>query len=335
VIDLAGKRILFIGIGFYDYESTIVERLRSLGARVESFLALPPLLRNNALASLLRMTGSRELTLIRRHERHILERTREVAYDHVLIIKSTELRTEFLQALRQQQRHAEFILYQWDSLARMPGVEKRLPVFDRILTFDRDDALAHPNLVFRPLFYRCDSLSPAAATGSAVDLCFVGWLHSDRLPTLRRLQAEAESQGMLFHVYLFTGVRTFLKLAFARNARDVHVRTMPYSELLECYRRATVIVDLPHGRQSGLTMRAIEAVGAGRKLLTTARDVVHYDFYASGNVRVMPDAAPLLDGEFLRRPPIPYPEATRHRYSLDAWISDVFRRPGAALSTSA
>ena len=333
--DLAGRRILFIGIGFYDYESTIVERLRARGACVQSFLALPPLLRNNALATLIRMAGSRGLALVRRHERHILQRTRQTEYDQILVIKSTELRTEFLKALRQQQRCAEFILYQWDSLARMPGVEDRLPLFDRILTFDRQDALARPNLAFRPLFYRCHPLSPALETGSAVDLCFVGWLHAGRLATLRRLQAEAESQGMSFHVYLFTGVRTFLKLLLGRNARNVHVRTLPYSELLECYRRATVIVDLPHVGQSGLTMRAIEAVGAGRKLLTTARDVMHYDFYASGNVRVMPEGAPLLDAEFLRRPATPYTEAVRRRYSLDAWINDVFRRSESALPTTA
>lgn len=326
VRDLAGKRILFIGIGFYDYESSIVDRLRSRGAHVRSFIALPGILQSNALSKLLRMAGGTRLGLIHRHERHILRRSSDTAYDHVLVIKSTELRPAFLAALRRQQGRAEFILYQWDSLVRMPGVEERLPFFDRILTFDRQDALARPNLTFRPLFYRCDSLPPMGETELPVDLCFVGWLHSDRLAVLRKLQAAAESQGMSFHVYLYTGLRTFLQLLLGRNARDVHVRTLSYAKLLECYRRATVIVDLPHARQSGLTMRAIEAVGAGRKLLTTARDIVHYDLYASGNVRVMPDDLAQLDGEFLRRPATPYPEKTRCRYSLDTWINDVFHR---------
>jgi hypothetical protein len=335
VSDFGGLRILFIGIGFYDYEHTIVGRLRARGASVQSFLALPALLHNNVRASLIRMAGKRAQALIERHERHILRNTAQTTFDQVLVIKSTELRIEFLRALRQQQPRAEFILYQWDSLARTPGAEQRLPLFDRILTFDREDALARPNLAFRPLFYRCNQLPESAGAESPVDLCFVGWLHSDRLATLRRLQSEAESRGMSFHVYLFTGVRTFLKLLLRHNSHDVHVRTLPYSKLLECYRRASVIVDLPHARQSGLTMRAIEAVGAGRKLLTTARDVVHYDIYASGNVRVMPERAPLLDAEFLSRPTNPYSEIARRRYSLDAWLNDVFGRSESSAPATA
>jgi hypothetical protein len=336
VSGFAGKQILFIGIGFYDYEKSIVERLRSRGAHVDSYLALPPLLRQSAFATPLRLAGIEGMPLIRRHERDILRRTGEAAYDQVLVIKSTELRPEFLHALRRQQRRAEFILYQWDSLARMPGIDERIPFFDRVLTFDRQDAMAHPNFAFRPLFYRHDVLHQnPAASGAIFHLCFIGWLHSDRLNMLRRLQAAAESRGITFQVYLYTGLRTFAGLLFSNNARDVHVRTMPYSELLECYRRATVIIDLPHAQQSGLTMRAIETVGIGRKLMTTARDVVNYDFYSSGNVRVIHGEVLQLDGEFLREPANPYPEHVRRGYSLDVWIDDVFAPSRAASSRTA
>lgn len=322
---LTGRQILFIGIGFYDYEKSIVERLRSRGAHVDSFQALPPLLRHGVFATPLRLAGIEGTPLIRLHESHILRCTAGTTYDHVLIIKSTELRPEFLEALRRQQHRAEFILYQWDSLARMPGIGRRIAYFDRVLTFDRQDAMAHPKFAFRPLFYRQDSMPVNPASGnSAPQLCFVGWLHSDRLETLRRLQAAAESRGVSFQVYLFTGLRTFARLVLRNNSRDVHVRTMPYAELLERYRRATIIVDLPHAQQSGLTMRAIETVGMGRKLMTTARDVVNYDFYSSGNVRVIHAEALKLDADFLREPAGPYPEHVRRRYSLDAWIDDVF-----------
>ena len=334
MIGFAGKRILFIGIGFYDYEQCIVERLRSRGAEVDSFQALAPALRPGVVATSLRLAGIEGRALIRRHERDILRRAGEAIYDQVLIVKSTELRPEFVEALRRRQNRAEFILYQWDSLARMPGVEKRIPFFDRILTFDRQDAMTHADFAFRPLFYRHASVPQSAgASASMAHLCFVGWLNSDRLSTLRRLQAIAESQGMSFQVYLYTGLRTFLRLILRRNARDVHVRTLAYSELLECYRRAAVVVDLPHAQQTGLTMRAIETVGMGRKLLTTAKDVVNYDFYASGNVRVIHAEALELDGSFIREPAKPYAEHVRRRYSLDAWIDDVFAPSQAATSS--
>ncbi len=333
----AGKRILFIGIGFYDYETGIVERLRSRGAHVDSFLALPPLLRHSVVANSLGLMGIEGTPLIRRHERDMLRRASGVAYDQILVIKSTELRPAFLEALRRQQRRAEFILYQWDSLARMRGIDERLPFFDRVLTFDKQDAVTHPHFAFRPLFYRDGSISPSlVAEGTITHLCFVGWLHSDRLEMIRRLQAAAESQGLSFQVYLYTGLRTYARLLLRKNARDVHVRTLPYSALLDCYRRATVIVDLPHAEQSGLTMRAIETVGMGRKLMTTARDVVNYDFYASGNVHLLRAEAMQFDAAFVREPAKPYAEDIRGRYSLDAWIDEVFApaRASASLRTA-
>jgi hypothetical protein len=322
----AGKRILLIGIGFYDYEATIVERLRRHGATVQVFFDLPVILRRGALASALRRADVKALDIIKLHERRILRATRAVSYDFVLIIKSSGLRTEFLQALRHQQSRAEFILYLWDSLARILGIEERIPYFDRILTFDRRDSAARPDLQFRPLFYREDSrpVAVCSADQDRVDLCCVGWLHSDRLQMIRRIQSLAHLQGMSVFVYLYSGVFTSLKLALAGNSRDVHFRPLPYHRVMEMNRRASVIVDLPHAEQSGMTIRAIEAVGLGKKLMTTAGDVVNYDFFSEENVQLLRPDDLRLDRAFARNPAAPVSEEIRHRYSLDAWLEDVF-----------
>jgi hypothetical protein len=326
----AGKRILFIGIGFYDYEVSIVERLRRYGATVQSFFDRPAIFRRGLFAPLLRRAGAKGLRLLRRHENRIL-RSATGPCDFVLVIKSIDLRPEFLDALRCQLPRAEFILYQWDTLSRLPGIETRFPYFDRILTFDRKDSAARPGLQFRPLFYRENpNLLDADYNGQrTIDLCFVGLLHSDRLEMIRRLQAHAQSQGISFFVYLYTGVYTSLKLARARNAQNIHFRPLSYRKLMQLNRRTAVILDLPHAAQSGMTMRAIEAVGLGKKLITTASDVVHYDFFSIENVQLLRTDDLRLDRGFICKPPALYPEAIRHRYSLDAWLEDVFRLTAA------
>jgi hypothetical protein len=325
---LRGKKILFIGIGFYDYEASIVARLRRHDAQVHAFYDRPALLRRSMFATSVRLARIDTAPLISRHEKDILRRIGDVRFDYVLIIKASELRTFFLETLRQRLSSAHFILYQWDSLVRMPGIEARLHYFDRILSFDRADCAAHPNILFRPLFYR-DESPPLRGPAADLDLCFVGWLHSDRLSVIRRLQAQARSHGVSFFVYLFTGIRTALRLSFGGNGRNVHVRPLPYSKLLALYRRASVVLDLPHALQSGLTMRAIEAIGHGRKLLTTALDVVNYDFYSIDNVCVMrPDELELAP-PFIHAPPARYPPSIVRRYSLDGWIEDVFDLAGS------
>jgi hypothetical protein len=325
---LSGKRVLFIGIGFYDYEASIVARLRAHGAIVDAFFDRPEIVREGVFAPAIRRFGLDVTYLIKSHERRILGHVGDHTYDYILVIKAAELRIEFLQLLRSKQAKAEFILYQWDSLARLPGIHDRIPYFDRLLTFDRRDAAEQPGMKFRPLFFRQEATPDAwPESAASIDLSFVGSLHSDRLSIIRNIEGLAEAAGMTTKVYLYTGLFTRLKLAMRSGARDVHARQLPYEKLMDINRKSAAILDLPHADQSGLTMRAIESVGLGKKLITTASDIVHYDFYSPENIRLI-SGANAIDLAFLRRPPEPVHERIRSRYSLDAWISDVFGLTG-------
>jgi hypothetical protein len=332
---LAGKRILFIGIGFYDYENSIVARLRQHGALVHAFFDRPEILREGVVAAALRRAGITGLGLIKHHERRILGAAAGSPYDYVLVIKGTDLRLAFLTELRRQHTKAEFILYQWDNLARLRGFEDRIPYFDRVLTFDRQDAAERPALKFRPLFFRDDPAPSGnqSARGGPIDLSFVGSLHSNRLQIVRRAQALADSQGMSIFVYIYTGLFTRLKLALRKNAQDVHATQLAYEAVMAINRRSGAILDLPHADQSGLSIRAIEAVGLGKKLITTARDIVHYDFYSSENIQLIPIDEVMIDPRFIRGPARPVPERVRSRYSLDAWLADVFRLTADAVQS--
>jgi len=330
---LLGKRILFIGTGFYDYESSIVNRLRRHQAVVDAFFDRPAMVRSGPLAGRLNHPDHKAHSLIERHQRKILAESADSAYDFVLVIKGADLTLPFLQALRHAHGSAEFILYLWDTLHKVAGIEERLPYFDRMLTFDRKDALERPTFQFRPLFYRDDAkLAPLKRNAEPpIDLCFIGWLHSDRLPLMRRIQSLAESQGMSVFLYLYTGVSTWLKLAAKGAGRDVHFRSLSYHKVMNINQGSRVILDFPHKGQCGITMRAIEAIGLGRKLITTATDIVNYDFYSTDNIRLLEGDDLEIDPAFVRSPASFLPEQVRLRYSLDSWIGDVF---GVALRSS-
>jgi len=317
---LAGRRILFVGIGFYDYERSIVARMRGLGAHVVAFEERPQALLSGPLAGLLQRLPGVAARLVRRHEARMLEAAASERFDQVLVIKSTGLAPDLLRRLRASQPQTEFVLYQWDSLARLPGIAERMPLFDRVLTFDRGDAEADQRLQFRPLFFRDAS---AGGAEPDIDISFVGWLHSDRLRLVRELQAAAAASGLRTYVYLYSGVLTWLRLLWRGQARDVHFRPMAHERAMDINRRSRCVLDLPHAAQSGLTMRAIETLGLGRKLITTGADIAHYDFYSPANVCIVAADALQVDPAFVRRPAEEVPPDLRRRYSLDAWIADV------------
>ena len=73
-------------------------------------------------------------------------------------------------------------------------------------------------------------------------------------------------------------------------------------------------------------MRSIEALGAGKKLVTTNKSIVDEDFYNSQNIHI-------LDREGLLEIPVGFfdvpfqavPEDIYYKYSISGWIDEIFQ----------
>lgn len=322
MMPLAGQRILLIGIGFYDYETAIADAFRALGAEVRVENEQPPAMRGR-LAPLRRRLGRDMAEALDRHRAAMLARARTGgALDHVVVIKGTLLDAPFLHALREAQPGARLTAYHWDSMARFPELRLRQALFDRVLTFDHADAARDPQFILRPLFYRPELDRHRSAAGT-IDLSFVGWLHHDRLRQVETIRDQARALGLTTSLYLTTGSWTRLKLRLAGRGRDVHARPQGFGPYVATTAASCAILDLPHPEQTGLTMRAIETVGVGRKLITTAADVGAYDFYRPENIRILDPRDLRIDPVFLRTSPAPVPPEIVERYSLRAWALDV------------
>ena len=332
---LAGRRILLIGIGFYDYERAIADTFRRLGADVHVEDERPRALRNG-LAPLRRKFLPISAREHARHlERLFADAMRDGPFSDILVIKGELLDPDFITKLRAANPAAQLISYQWDSLERFPELVQRQALFDRVLTFDQADHARHPDFLLRPTFYRTEIVEAARAPASTprVDFCFVGWLHHDRLRQVEMLRAQIRERGLSSFFYLFTGMRTALQLKLAGKGEDVHWRPLPFARYAEQIAACRVIIDLPHPRQTGLTMRALEAVGTGKKMMTTAKDVVLYDFYSPEQFDIIDANAPRIDPAFLAAPIPPLPRAVVESYGLEAWALDILgeTQPGPFL----
>jgi hypothetical protein len=90
------------------------------------------------------------------------------------------------------------------------------------------------------------------------------------------------------------------------------------------FAESLAVVDIEHPNQRGLTIRTFETIGAGKKLITTNKSVVNYDFYSSGNVFVIDRAKPEIPLNFLMTPAAQYSSEILYRYSLAGWIDEIF-----------
>jgi hypothetical protein len=89
-------------------------------------------------------------------------------------------------------------------------------------------------------------------------------------------------------------------------------------------KRSRVILDIQHPAQEGLTMRTIEMIGAGKKLLTTNREVISYDFYDSHNMQYIDRNNPVIDKSFFKTDYRTIDSRIYDKYSIRGWLREVF-----------
>ena len=317
-----GKKILFIGIGFYDYESSIVKKLVLMGASVNYISDKCVWERSLGLSFFARAF---RVDVEKRRENHLLQYLKALGdadFDYVFVIKGDRLSDTFLTRLRAGFKSAKFILYLWDSLIYVPTATRQLKYFDRVLSFDRIDCMENTHLIFRPLFFR--SRVETVECETKYDLSFIGLHHSERLDFILRINDWCLGNRLKTFLYLKTGRKYYFRKIFSKVNRYLHLTSLPYTQVTKIFQTSKVLLDFPHPDQNGLTIRTIESLGFGKKLITTNKDVTNYDFYNDQNVLYVDPEFENLDLDFFlsdyRQPSV----EVLNRYSLENWLIDVF-----------
>ena len=321
-VDLANKKILFFGIGFYDYEDAIKHELQNMGASVTYYLDKTLWQRSSVITKISRWLHIDVLKLADAYHSEILNKIDDDSYDYVFVLKGDGLTESFLSELRKRLTNAPFIMYQWDSLARVPNAVRFFQYFDKIFSFDRIDCLNDKRLNFRPLFFR--ESNEKINYSKKYDMAFIGWLNAERLPIIERVNQWSKSNKLKSFFYLSTGLKTYLINVIKNKSEFIYFRKISYKRVCEISSITNVILDFPHPQQSGLTMRTIEAVGMKKKLITTNRDILNYDFFNKNNILIINDGLDGLSKSFFDFPCVDISEMIIEKYKLSSWVHEVF-----------
>lgn len=327
---LKGKKILFIGSGFYFYDNSIVRELENLDASVEYVVEFK--VTNGLKIKRVISKGGYEKDAITKRENELLDLYKDELVDYVFVIRGHYLSPDFYDKLRKIQKKAVFILYLWDSISTTRDFFIKRKFFDKILSFDRSDSLKYPYLIFRPLFYLNEFYNEVPITKDEIlyDIYFLGRLYGDRVSIIRKIKKECEKNGLRSKLILFAAIGGDL----IHSLRDYSVKyedfnlirfkTLTLSENINKIRKSISILDIELGYQSGLTIRTIESIGSNRKLITTNKDIINYDFYDSSRIFVMSRTQPMIPVDFISEPMKIYEKSIIDKYSIPGWINDVF-----------
>lgn len=326
---LNGKKILYIGPMFFGYEKAIKTVLENqFGAQVDFYDDRPA---NDLWTKI--FIRLKLKTLIKRkidtYYTSIFNAINDISYDYVFVVSPETLSVNELTTLKNLQQNATFILYMWDSFDNKNSFNT-LHLFDRVVTFDNHDAQKY-HLHFHPLFYIETYAKIPSKELLDYDVCFIATAHSDRYLVAKKVKMQLErlSLKMFSFLYLNTklmywGRRLFLKKYNYGPLADFSFTPMSQEEIISLISKSKAILDINHPSQVGLTMRTFEALGANKKLITTNKNIMLYDFYNPSNIAIIDRDDPLIDTHFFDSPYIPLDKEVYEKYSLYNWIDTVF-----------
>lgn len=327
--NLNGKRILFFYLSTFNYENEIKWAMEREGAVVDDFNERPT---NNVFARILiRLNRNLIGRYISKYYEDIIEKTKDTKYDFIFFIKGESISPAIIQKLRDTHPEAKIVIYYWDSIANNQNAKSLLGCFDKVFSFDKTDCKTM-NLKFLPLFYIPQYAEIAAKkVEQKYDLMFVGTTHSERYEFVNGIVEQIIKQGgKCFTWFYFPSKVNFYKLKIDnprfRVARIESFNFKPLSRdmLLELYAESRIQIDMQHPKQTGLTMRTIETLGAKKKLITTNPNIKEYDFYRPENVLIVDRYNPVIPNEFIELPWVDIPEEIYSKYSISSWLNIIF-----------
>ncbi|MEQ6996724.1 hypothetical protein ABQE21_01510 [Enterococcus casseliflavus] len=326
--------LLLIMPNFFTYPQDIVDELESMGFKVDFFDDRPSV--NPIIKSIIRINKNLINFYIKSYFKKIILKTQTKEYSYVFVIsgQSFSFSKEMVRKLKNQNKNAEFILYQWDSLANFSYIKDFYEFFDRKYSFDQLDCQKVENLEFLPLFYtkQYGDLGVKKYNSYQYDFSFVGTAHPKKYAFIKEVTQKLYDVYPSQFIYLYMPSKIIFyfrkitnKLFKKASINEFNYIPLAKNEVSEVYANSSCILDSAQDNQNGLTIRIIEALGAKKKVITTNENVKEYDFYKEENIYIYNGQID-FDSKFFNEPYSDVEASIYESYSLESWLKKIIEK---------
>lgn len=186
----------------------------------------------------------------------------------------------------------------------------QIPLGWRVWTYDDNDARKYGLRLYHTNAYPKFYLKPLQTI--EYDVLFVG-ADKGRGEYLLQLQGKMISMGLRTKFIIAPDGRLSKKKSY-------YHKPIPYREVVDLIVRSKAILNVAMEGQEGMTLRDLESMFFGVKLLTTNRNVVNFDLYCPENVYIV-DGLNIDDlPHFLELKMVNVPEDVKECHSLDHFV---------------
>ena len=318
------KSVLMFAPKFFGYEKRLSDAIEDEGYEVDLYDERP----NNGFIckTLLRLNFKPYKAVVRKYIKKVINENADKQYDYVLVIKSEAAGEKELKLLREAYPNARFILYLWDSVANVPDGEKKISLYDKVFTFDPNDAEKY-NIPFLPIPYGKEYIEAEQSDTFKYDVAFIGTAHSVRPRIVRLIKKQCEEMGRKCYTYFYSPHILVYLLNKVMNRdykyislKDINFKGLSAAEVCEIYNSSKCVLDIEHPKQKGTTTRPVEMLPMKKKIITTNTHVKDFDFYSENNFLIIDRDNPQISEEYFESPYIEASKEVVEKYSPKTFV---------------
>lgn len=259
----------------------------------------------------------------------------EKKYDYIFMIigMTFSLFPEMIEKIKEIQNDSKFVMYQWDGEKNISFVKDIHKYFDDIYTFDRIDAEENNLYKFLPLFYidKYKEVGKRQRNAYKYDVSYIGTAHPQKIKLINEIAEKIKKNYPLQYIYHY--IPSKIKYYYHKilnkeykniKFKELKTKKVPLDKAMEIFEESKCILDAPQKGQNGLTIRTIECLGAKRKLITTNKDIINYDFYSPENIYIY-DGSFDFNSVFFKTDYKEIDVNIYKKYSLDNWINEIIK----------
>ncbi|KMQ67169.1 hypothetical protein ACM39_15460 [Chryseobacterium sp. FH2] len=311
------KLILLITYDNWGYNQYIADALERKSYEVKhinfhSFRYTYPSFQHKALNFFTKNLGISNLKHIHYNE-IILNEIKDIkSIDTSIYIKADFLSQQTIEAINKKSRKSVFIIS--DSINRYPKTKNILSLFDKVFSFEKKDCKKY-NLSFKTNFiYKTVDKIPTEYKYKVFNISS----YDKRFPILKKI-AEA-----LYKMKVKSKIIIFTKKENKEPYIEFSKCTLSITEINDFLEQSEIMLDVNRSRQQGLSFRVFESMGLKKKLITTNKDIVTYDFYSPENIFVIEDIDNIsIPESFFETPYIEIPKDIFNKYLIDNWVNEL------------
>lgn len=232
-------------------------------------------------------------------------------YDLVFIISPDYLFDSELKRITSQA--IKSVVFYWDSFKFIGKYERTLHYFDKKYSFEPEDVKKY-NLELLTNFYYDTKKSQQ----TIFDAYFIGQ-HDNRINTIEKITERFIAKDLKTNII----IRTNKNIKKKNSSINYSNEEIPFEKNIENIKNAKIILDIQKPEQNGLTFRVFEAIGLEKKLITTNKDIVNYDFYNPNNIFVWDNITTEIPNDFLTTPYQPLSIPIFEKYSIKKWVKTI------------